>query len=70
MIKQMMLEQTQEQLPKNYCIMSQKLAGILMAKGFKLNDTAPNKKYPHMRVFYFPCSDELIQIVNDYIRRK
>jgi len=66
----MILEQIQETSPKNYCIMSQKLAGILMAKGFKLNDTAPNKKYPHMKVFYFPCSDELIQIVDDYIKKK
>lgn len=60
-----MLEQTQ----KDYCIMSQKLAGILMAKGFKLHNTAPNKKYPSMKVFYFTYSNELIQIVDEYMKK-
>jgi len=66
----MILEQTQNEIPKNYCIMSLKLAGILMTKGFKLKDTAPNKKYPHMKVFYFTYSEELAKIVEDYMRNK
>jgi len=50
----------------NYCVRSQRLAGYLMQKGFKLHKIAPNKKYPNRNVFYFSDSDELHNAVEGY----
>lgn len=53
---------------KDYCIMSQKLATILISKGFKLHKVSPNKKYPNMSVFYFYYNDELVNEVEKHMR--
>jgi len=68
----MILEQTQKETPKpkDYCIMSQKLAAILMAKGYSLHKIKPNKKYPNMKVFYFYYHSEIENIVEDYMKNK
>jgi hypothetical protein len=55
---------------KDYCVMSQKLAGILLAKGFKLNKIAPNRKYPNKHVFYFFYTNEIINVVKEYIKER
>lgn len=62
-----MISKTKNQTPfNNYCVMSQKLAGILMTKGFKLHSIGQNKKYPNRNVFYFTYSDEIIQAIKEY----
>lgn len=53
----------------DYCIMSQKLATILLAKGFQLHNIAPNKKYIGKSVFYFYYDSEIKNIVDEYMNK-
>lgn len=60
-------EQTLNTTPfNNYCVMSQKLAGILMTRGFKLHSIGKNKNNINRNVFYFSYSNEIIQAIKEY----
>ena len=66
----MIPKQIEEIKPKDYCIMSQKLAAILMSNGYPLRRIAPNKKYPNKNVFYFYYNDEIDNFVREYKKNK
>lgn len=66
----MIPKQIEEIKLKDYCIMSQKLAAILMTNGFPLHRIAPNKKYLNKNVFYFYYNDEIDIFVRDYKKNK
>ena len=55
-----------QQTKKDYCIMSLQLAQILMNKGYELHNTAPNKKFPNLNVYYFYYNDLIEQEVKLY----
>jgi len=63
-----MLSQTNANIisHKDYCIMSLQLAQILMNKGYELHNTAPNKKFPNLNVYYFYYVDSIEQEVKNY----
>lgn len=65
----MIHKQTNEE-QKDYCIMSQKLATILIAKGFQLHNIAPNKKYPSKSVFYFYYDNNIANVIEEYMSNK
>jgi hypothetical protein len=41
-----------------YPVFSKKIADALIVRGFKLVDTAINRKYKHLKVFYFEFGKE------------
>jgi hypothetical protein len=49
-------------------IFSQRLAGLLMFKGHRLVDIKKNLNNPKKNVFYFFETDELNELVADYIK--
>jgi len=51
---------------KDYCIMSLQLARILMNKGYELHNTAPNKRFPNLNVYYFYHNEYIEQEVKNY----
>jgi len=68
MIKQLLQGKINDK-QKDYCIMSQKLATILITKGYPLHKVAPNKKYHDKSVFYFYYNDEIVNIVENYMSK-
>jgi hypothetical protein len=51
---------------KTYIVRSQRLAGFLMQKGFKLHNIIPNRDLPEKHVFLFTNSEPLRQSVEEY----
>lgn len=51
-------------------IFSQKLAGLLMLKGFVLKAMRPDKYHPNRNVFIFNDSEELRNVLNDFNREE
>ena len=49
---------------------SQRLAGSLMVKGFKLHEIKPSKNDPRKNVFIFTNSEELQKVVEEYRQMK
>lgn len=49
-------------------IFSQKLAGLLMLKGFVLQAIRPDKYHNNRNVFIFNDSDALHEVLNEYNR--
>jgi len=67
MLSQTNIQQTNANIStKDYCIMSLQLARILMDKGYKLHNTAPNKKFPNLNVYYFYYNEFIEQEVKNY----
>jgi len=64
--KQMLIKQTQNNFPRDYCIMSLQLAQILMDKGYELHNIAPNKKFPNLNVYYFYYTESIEKEVKEY----
>ena len=54
----------------DYVIMSQKLAGYLMMKGFRLMYLRPSTSYEGRNVFIFKNTDDLVAAITDYSNRK
>lgn len=54
----------------NYIVRSQKLAGFLMTKGFKLHKIEPSFSNPKINVFVFTNSDQLLKIIEEYKNTK
>ena len=53
-------------MSKTYVVYSQRMAGEMMIRGFKLHAMGRNTKYPERNVFFFGWSQELIDSINDY----
>ena len=54
-------------MKKDYIVLSQKLAGYLMQKGFVLQKLKPtNKNGSKRNVFIFNESEELIKSIHEY----
>jgi hypothetical protein len=51
---------------KYYLCLSQRQAGFLMLKGFKLLKIQSNEKDTKKNVFYFPFSEEILRAVTIY----
>ena len=51
-------------------IFSQKLAGLLMLKGFVLKEMRPDKYHKNRNVFIFNDSDELRSVLDDFNREE
>lgn len=51
---------------KPFTVMSQRLAGYLMMKGFTLRGLKANFRDPKRNVFLFNQSDELAQAIEEY----
>lgn len=51
---------------ETFTVFSQRLAGTLMSKGFRLISMSRNHKYPKKNVFVFPDSDLLRDAIDKY----
>jgi dethiobiotin synthetase len=47
-------------------VFSPKLVKILMAKGYKIVNIKPNRKFPERTVFYFEETPELLAEIKNY----
>jgi len=54
----------------NYIVRSQKLAGFLMMKGFKLHSIQPSNENNNRNVFIFTNSSMLQEAINNYKTNK
>lgn len=55
---------------KKRYIFSQKLAGLLMVKGFVLKAMRPDKYHPNRNVFIFNDSDEIKKVLDNFSRKE
>lgn len=53
-------------MTNKFVIMSQRLAGFLMLRGFVLQGVGRNRKFPDRNVFYFVNSPELRTAMVEY----
>lgn len=56
-------------MKKKRYIFSQKLAGLLMLKGFVLKEMRPDKHNPSRNVFVFNNSEELEKVLDGFNRK-
>ena len=59
-------QETNVEEKENYVVFSQRLAGFLMLKGFRLVRTERNMKFEKKNVFIFKKSDELEEAIDEY----
>lgn len=55
-------------MTNRFVVMSQRLAGYLMMRGFVLQGIGNNRKFPGKNVFYFNESPELHEAMAEYKR--
>lgn len=51
---------------KDYIVYSLRLANYLAKKGFQIKNTGVNKNNPKYNVYYFDCSEALLEEVKNF----